>query len=297
LAAGQHAPRDVASDGTRVFWIDGPTNAAFDDGAVRWRDVDGPVFQPATLVEGQLDPIVLTMSGTRVVWSNLGKNDGFTGDGNIAWGSVDQPGMTTIVRDQVSAYSMVVDDQIYWTELGNGDGSISRCELDACVPEVLYTGPGMPMALAKSGGTLVWASFNGQQGSSIRACDADACVPWTVSPSGTGPIAADGTDVYFVDGGDIVRCSLTGCAGPAPRVAIMIAPPVAMVVDATTVYFADFTMGGPASIKRCQKSGCDASWQFVAVGPDVQAPYYLSQDADHVFWTDATLGTVTMARK
>jgi hypothetical protein len=98
-------------------------------------------------------------------------------------------------------------------------------------------------------------------------------------------VAVDSTSVYwsetnFADAGAIVTCPSGGCDG-GPTVLANAIQPEFIAIDATNVYWTDWTAG---NVMMCAKTGCGGTLTMLASGQ--KNPIGIAHDSTTVYWAN-----------
>jgi len=189
VAAMQGGPRDVAVDGTSVYW--GNSCAA----TVEKRLLDGGAT--VVLASGQSGPDNIVVDATRAYWTN--------DDGTIV--AVPLSGGPPVTLATASSPRIAVNGgTLYWTDFTNG--TVMSEVVDAGVPVTLASGQSNPGRIAADGTSAYW--INGGTGPrsgavmkvSLGGSDAAAVASGLDSPVG---IAVDELSVYWTDSEGIFK--------------------------------------------------------------------------------------------
>lgn len=142
----------------------------------------------------------------------------------------------------------------------------------------------------------------------VMRCARTGCdnTPTILASSGNavwmlGPIALDGTTVYFGHGtfhdgtqqrdGEILACAKTGCAGAPSLVATSAHGPASLATDGINVYWTERDSSPPYSsldshcVRKCAVAGCDDVPVTVVSGLDGHID--LAVDDTHLYFTDS----------
>jgi hypothetical protein len=124
------------------------------------------------------------------------------------------------------------------------------------------------------------------------SCGAKGCGPaiFAAGQAGPGPVAVDGTSVFWAVGPStnrpIVKCPATTCAGGPTSLAV--GPPYAaggLAVDATSAFWTTYAgVSGNATIQKCAVPGCGGTSVPLATGQGYATS--LALDATNVYWAD-----------
>ncbi len=300
LFVGLHEPTSLAVSGQRLFITAAPTNVEWTDGIVYSADLASFPSPAVVIASQQAFPTEIGVVGGTVYWSNWGPNDGYSGDGEIMSCPTSGVCAPTAVHTNTTAYILSVAERLIWTE-DKPSNRIRHCDAAACSPETLIDNLSFPQAMARSETEVFWTGWSGPGGFALVACEIADCQPRIlhVDPSLGGPLVADDGLLYFTIAGQIAACpSDLGCQGMPEVLTTSLGGPLAMAVDATHLYFADYVMGEEGAIQRCPKPDCGAAPpEVLASGPAVILPVDLALDDTHVYWVDAQLGTVARAPK
>jgi hypothetical protein len=217
----------IAVDATNVYWIAGSSDAS--TGAVMKVPVNGGT--PTTLTSRPGPPSHIAVDDTNVYWTEQ------------MGGSVMKVplggGAPTVVANSTFPWAITVDaTSVYW--LGTGVMKAPK----AGGPAITLTasmGPILPNAgIAVDAMNVYWASGPpaGSAGVSKVPLDGGTTTVMAVPMSMPGPIAVDGTSIYFADGsGTVLKVPLAG--GAVTTLATGQTNPDAIAVDATSVYWVD----------------------------------------------------------
>ena len=143
--------------------------------------------------------------------------------------------------------------------LGLTSGNLEECTLGSCngTWKDLVAAQGIANQMVLTGGELYFISVGlgfGSTNGQILKCDASGCgngpsivVAGLATPTG---LAADATNVYFTDQGDmtmaaqgagrVAKCPVSGCSGSPTPIAGYVTSPQGIAVDDTRVYWTDF---------------------------------------------------------
>lgn len=132
---------------------------------------------PLEIATGQLSPQSIALTGSSVVWSDLGTGEK---NGNLYKASKTGQGMMVLASALILPTSVAADDNdVYFTQW-SADGKVFRCPHNAgyCdTPADVAPGAGLlalPFDLALSGGRVYWS--NSGDGS-IQSCPLPGCGP------------------------------------------------------------------------------------------------------------------------
>lgn len=213
--------------------------------------------------------------------------------------SATQPFATVVATSDVAAAALVVDAKnVYWTtsaSLSTPHPTVLQCPKTGCVTAtVLESAAASRQWIAVDATSVDWITNEGSAVArcTIGGCGAPTAVPYlnvwdiaTASPGAVwnaGSYVIDRTDVYWVDGRDILTCPIGGCSSGGMLVArgvltdTGVGPQIA--VDAVALYWHDLE----GDIVRCPKVGCTTP-TIVAQLPGITVSA-IASDGAHVYW-------------
>ncbi len=276
LVSGQAGLKDLAIDGTSIYWT------AAIGGIVGSCGLSG-CAAPAVLAAGEPYPLGVAASGGQVFWTNNGlPNDAGIDTGSLGAGtSTAGSGRVFLIKQPLAGAIAADPNNIYWAT----ETQLSACDPQNCVPAVVALDTAQAVAvdaaavfwtsavtgavstnqigadaaagqlitpagytavnvrgLVVSGGNVYWGTPE-----QILSCPTSGC-PGTPAPFATNqgivglqhPLATDGAYLYWSSGTTVVRCAIPGgCNGTPEVVAGGQIAPTAVAVNATTVYWID----------------------------------------------------------
>ena len=197
--------------------------------------------------------------------------------------------------------------RVYWTDQSGTNGVWSCTKGPSCVPVyVAKSDTILPRSIAVGGvneGFLYWASAGlaGEPPGTLAqvAKDAADAAAFTTQYAVVAPtsLVATQTNVYYTSDGDggasgaIFKGLAASQAGAQPF-ATGLDRPVSLVLDATSVYWAE---SGGGRVMSCPRSGCGAGPTVLASGQD--EPYGLAVDDRSVYWTTRSGGEIKRVAK
>jgi hypothetical protein len=246
LASGQDVATGIAINAANIYWANGDVG---DSGAVMRVPLGGG--NPMMLEPDPYVPFAVAVDATSVYWENLG-----AGQGNLMKAALDGGPPATLVTStgDITFQNIALDaTSVYWTSTG---GALSKVPIEGgAVTALVAAGdPGNQATFAVGGGSIYWYSTGpiipdpgGLMKMPVSGGPATMLASSLNFPTG---IAVDGANVYFMDldcDGSGVNCTWAvkkvSVDGGAPSTVVSgwqdvtYASPVALAVDATTVYW------------------------------------------------------------
>lgn len=264
-----------------------------------------------TLASEQLLPTVIAVGGGSVYWLNLGRLSDpntktfapYTG-GTIQKCSVTGCGgepatvVTNITNYPGRTPFAVQADAVYWgTRVEDGSSYIVSCGTGGCLTPIRFSVFAQASALVTDAANLYWTT--GETG--LSGCALSDCVPRTLSAesntgdAGNDRLVADDTDVYWINGRDILKCDKRGCgtASPAvPQSALTSkSQPFDIAVDDQYIYWTTIdvsrslasSVADIGQIMKCEKSGCSTP---VVIVDRLYGPTSITTDGTNVYWSE-----------
>lgn len=286
LASGQPSPTLVAVSNNDVYWTN-QLQASIGGGVFR-TPKDGSVDQPV-LVDGADAPNALVLDATSVFWVAPAPANEVRA---AALRGATRPPVAdqgTPIRSLAQAGTFV-----YWSEdFPNSSSAFFRAPKAGGVVQTLGNVSRLVSFAAAQGNCGYFAGGGLAAPHITRACAGSSQLTYVGSTT-IGPIAADDTGVYFIEGG-VKRLPLDLSGTPTT-----LAPTAqrGLAIDAQFVYFVDGARGPSCgdnwSINRVPKSGGTAT---PIVLPPQPCPFSLAVDGQFVYWTNFESGQVMKAAK
>jgi hypothetical protein len=295
-AAEIEAGADAASDaaeieaGTDAAIIDsGPDVTAVDAGIDAAPPVDaGPPDAIATLATSQDEPWTIAVDSQNAYWANLG-------NGTVMQLSLGDGGLTVLATTgSFEANGIAVSaDAVYWTDFNAG--AVESIPIGGGTATTIAQLENEPQLMAIDSNNVYWAVDNGGQldAGYVMAAPLDGGTPFTVTAGGNPDgVAVWGNTVAYTNdtypGGSITSVTVDG--GNALSVLTGLTYPTAIVEQAGYYYFLAQDDGGVSSPRSV--------WAVSVTGTSGQLLYQstaaarIAVDANHVYWTDGTLGEI-----
>jgi hypothetical protein len=255
------------------------------------------------LIDGQCQPIQIIGAQSRPAFLAVTPTDVFvTGSVNytITRGSILGGPVETVASGGSVAFGpqgiAVTGGYVLWAS--NPGGEIWRAAPHSADPELvkLAAGQGAPIGVASDGVYVYWTSYDGgtiartrirqRVGDVVEVLAAGQDHPWG--------IAVRGGSVFWTNalgGGSIMRLDLPAVCGsppppPTPLVPAAGGMPLAIAVDAASVYWVD-----RAAVKKVPIGGGTP----VVLASGQNDPAGLVVDDHHIYWSNYAGGTVTRA--
>jgi hypothetical protein len=297
LATGQTGAFGITVDDDSVYFT-----TKVPSGSVIRCPKSGCGSTPDVLATGQNNPYGVAVDGAGVYWTS-------PGDGAMRTLPKGSHGPGTALRDGGTPTALLVRAGVlYWLNPtdANGAGSVNSCSVVGCPNGFFHIFVAQVEGLAVSEPNIYWTAGGvGGYAATCPPCGEYNQPPFFVAdgPSFAFPhaIAVDDTNLYVAAGaesGVVVTIPKTSAAdaGAAPKtLARDLVNPFAVIVDEAFVYFTTRGVAGQSdgTVVRVGKAGNDLA--LLATQQD--APAFLAQDADYVYWTNSAGGTVMRAHK
>ncbi|HSQ62690.1 MAG TPA: hypothetical protein VLM85_05730 [Polyangiaceae bacterium] len=297
----------------------GQTLPAQDDAGDGGSSNDGAPVEagagPVTLATGQANPGLLAVGGGNVYWLNAGDGPpsppntslmkcASAGCGGAPTLLVDNTGLgqPLISAPMVSTSGIAADAlnvYVSATPAPTVSWNLMSCPATGCkdMPPILVSDKG-PFAFAVDATSFYWGTNSAVQKCPLAGCNG---APTTLVTNGAsnGPLVVSATGVYWIGNetitngyfGDVLMCSIGGCA--APTVIASAQPsPTALAIDGSYVYWtvgeetdAGTAIPAPQSILRCTLGGCNG--KPTALVTNASAIRGLVSDGANLYWTNA----------
>jgi hypothetical protein len=235
--------------------------------------------QPVALATGQHTPIGLAVDATNIYWT--------TSDGNVMKAPISGGAATVLAAGQRSPWGIAVDAaNVYWANAASL-GQVMTVPIAGGEPTVLVDQQRRPVHLAVADGVLYWAN---QLAGTVMSVPVTGGTP-TLLADKQGQLVAitvESRTLYWSSiGQGVIRSLPLGTGGTIATIADDQDAAALFVRDAT-VYWANVELvNDVASVFKLPAGG-----EPVALGSG-PGPYAAVADAQHVYWTDETAGTVT----
>lgn len=266
LAYGYYHTFNVATDGSRVYWVENDNSA----GAVRSVSVDsGPV---TTLASGLVEPSAILVDANFVYW--IERNNG--NNGTLKKVPKAGGGITTLVSGLKNAQNYLADDGT-WLYFGDrkpeGSGGIIRKvrKTDGAQVTLVDDNLNMTPAIATDG---AYVYFHDDRGN-IKRVPVSGGAATTIGSGLPYSMVLVGSRLYFSDNGASIRWIPIG-GGSATTVASG-SSIGALASDGTAVYWMEYTTSG-----NPKKVALDGGTVFV-LGPEANT-LGIALSGAYVYW-------------
>jgi hypothetical protein len=203
-------------------------------------------------------------------------------------------GCEVIAAGQAGPYGIAVDGTgVYWANIGTApryvDGAIMKLDAAGNAPTALAAGERGPRFVALDESNVYFTNYYGW---TVRKVPKTGGTVVTIAQgSSTRGIAVGGGNVFFANGsamGTIARVSVMG--GNVEMLAAGQASPMALAIDATTLFWTNFSGSTVASVDASDAT--DASTPVRIVADQQGGPAIVAAAGGRVVWSDSATGTV-----
>lgn len=263
LATDSGASR-IAVDGTYLYW-------ASKSGVKRVPVNGGASSTIAPLGDGETFANGITIHAGNVFWTTGALT---LGKGTVSRVLVDGGSPLTLATAQDGLSIAADDTNVYWQEVA----SLKKVAVDGGATSFVSSGGGFVGAIALNGGVLYWGSTKIMKASVTGG----APIPLTTNIlTGETPIAADATNVYFINAGTLSKVAVGG-GTPITLATPGSSSDTAIAVDETHVYYTT-SPGATTNDARIAKVPIGGGTPTV-IASNLPAPVDLTVDANSVYW-------------
>lgn len=194
-------------------------------------------------------------------------------------------------------YGSAIDNKaIYW--ITTGTGNLHYCDLPNCptLKSAASVSDGELVAVAADG-TLVWSENQGYV--LMRCASRTACAPTKLADfvGAVNDLVIDGTTAYWgTTGGEVLSCSIAGCANPTKLV--MESPSAtigAVAASGTTLYWSSMVLSADGNsvvdtegvVKSCTIGKCTRPADIRIIATKQHDPNAMGLDTKSLYWANS----------
>lgn len=249
-----------------------------------------PSCTPVVLASGQDHPFNVALDGTSLYWTNSAP------DGAIMKVSLIGGAAAVLASGEHRPGPLVVDSsRVYWTSLA--DGEVRAVALAGGTVERIAENQPNALCVQVDAATIYWSRQRGAMGGDIMRVPIRGGLATPLATAQDLPLdlILSGDTLYYLtsnltmDGGSLSKIPIAGAEMPT-GISTFAPAPVALVADATSVYFTD---SSPGTVTKIGKSG-GAS---ITLATAYDHANEIAIDATHVYWTSQDGGAVLKVAK